>query len=272
MPENLTGRVTIRDADNNITLALDGEEGVIYLGGNPRDGKLSIIGDNGREITQVAATGEIFVGNNGRDGFVHVRNDAGRIRASLWGKGGELRLRNNSEEVTIALNGEDGIMYLGGHGRSGILSVVDRHGRETISIQAQDGYIAVGNNGRDGVIDVRNGAGNPMISLNGNSGDISLQGEIRIKDWSISTPDYVFAENYQLRQLSDLEHYISVHGHLPEVPSADEFGREGVNIGALCMLLLKKVEEMTLYLLQQERTILEQRARLSKLEQQQVAS
>jgi hypothetical protein len=88
-----------------------------------------------------------------------------------------------------------------------------------------------------------------------------------IKDWTISVPDYVFAADYNLRRLDELAAYIGEHRHLPEIPSAEEVARKGVNVGEFCMLLLKKVEEMSLYAIQQEGVIRQQSTRLASLEQ-----
>lgn len=62
-------------------------------------------------------------------------------------------------------------------------------------------------------------------------------------------PDYVFEEGYKLRTLEEVKKYIDENKHLPEVPSAKEMEKTGVSVGEMNMLLLKKVEELTLYLL-----------------------
>ncbi len=68
-------------------------------------------------------------------------------------------------------------------------------------------------------------------------------------DWS----DFVFSKNYKLRSLSDLEHYIEANKHLPDIPSAATVEKEGIELGKMNALLLQKVEEMTLYILQLEK-------------------
>jgi len=74
-------------------------------------------------------------------------------------------------------------------------------------------------------------------------------------------PDYVFDTNYELMPLADLKSYITINHHLPNIPSAAEYGETGVDLGELNRLLLEKTEELTLYILQLEE-------RLSKLEKQ----
>jgi hypothetical protein len=65
-------------------------------------------------------------------------------------------------------------------------------------------------------------------------------------------PDYVFNPNYKLLTLEELRSYISTNKHLPNVPSANEFAETGVDLGELNRVLLEKVEELTLYILQLE--------------------
>ncbi|WP_442845055.1 interleukin-like EMT inducer domain-containing protein [Leeuwenhoekiella sp. H156] len=75
--------------------------------------------------------------------------------------------------------------------------------------------------------------------------------EVRV-DLSVPAPDYVFKDSYQLLSLEELEKYIRDNKHLPEVPSAVQFENEGISVGTMNMLLLKKVEELTLYIIKQE--------------------
>lgn len=83
-------------------------------------------------------------------------------------------------------------------------------------------------------------------------------GEIYAKKVNVtlsSFPDYVFLPNYKLLPLRELENYIALHGHLPEVPSAEEVEKEGADLGELNKILLKKIEEMTLHLIRLEKEI-----------------
>ena len=72
---------------------------------------------------------------------------------------------------------------------------------------------------------------------------------------TLNVPDYVFAPDYKLRPLSEVRTYVEKERHLPDIPSAQEIKEQGVNLSALQMQLLKKVEELTLYAVAQEKTI-----------------
>lgn len=74
--------------------------------------------------------------------------------------------------------------------------------------------------------------------------------EIRVtmdsNDWS----DYVFADNYKLKSLAEVEKFIKRNKHLPDVPSAKSLEKTGLNLGEMQSTLLKKIEELTLYMIE----------------------
>lgn len=81
-------------------------------------------------------------------------------------------------------------------------------------------------------------------------------------DW----PDYVFKEDYNLRPLKEVEAFVKENNHLPEVPSAAEVHENGIMLGEMNAKLLKKMEEMTLYMIQQADQIEQLQQRLGALE------
>lgn len=92
--------------------------------------------------------------------------------------------------------------------------------------------------------------------------------EVKV-DLSVLGPDYVFETSYKLPSLEELNDYIKLNKHLPEVPSACAMEENGVKLGEMNMLLLKKVEELTLYNIQQNERIKIFEERLRRLEQRQ---
>jgi hypothetical protein len=71
----------------------------------------------------------------------------------------------------------------------------------------------------------------------------------------IGWPDYVFNPTYNLKPLSEVKAYIVENHHLPEMPSEKEVADKGVDLGEINKLLTKKVEELTLYLIDQQKQI-----------------
>ena len=88
------------------------------------------------------------------------------------------------------------------------------------------------------------------LAVNGKIGAKEVQIEITSGTW----PDYVFDEAYPLMPLSDLDRFVKQQGHLPDVPAqADVAQAGGVKVGEMNTVLLKKVEELTLYVLELKR-------------------
>lgn len=96
---------------------------------------------------------------------------------------------------------------------------------------------------------------------------LDVNGTIRANEILVETTgaDFVFADNYRLRPLSEVEAFISENKHLPEIQSAQEMQENGVSVSKLQTQLLQKIEELTLYLIQQEETIQELRQEVEQL-------
>ncbi|QKJ31066.1 hypothetical protein HQ865_15320 [Mucilaginibacter mali] len=97
---------------------------------------------------------------------------------------------------------------------------------------------------------------------------ISSNGVVYAKELNIQTsifPDYVFKKDYRLMSLPELRAYIDKNKHLPEIPSAHEAEENGVNLGEMNKLLLKKVEELTLYLIEKDKEVNDQKKINQKL-------
>ncbi|PWG77875.1 hypothetical protein DDR33_25200, partial [Pararcticibacter amylolyticus] len=86
-----------------------------------------------------------------------------------------------------------------------------------------------------------------------------------IKVETANWPDYVFTPQFQRRPLAELERFVLENNHLPEIPSAREVNDNGISLGEMNAKLLKKIEELTLYLIDQNKTIQEQGRRLDIL-------
>lgn len=89
--------------------------------------------------------------------------------------------------------------------------------------------------------------------------------KIKVKQ-SGSWPDYVFHNNYPLPPLAEIEKYIQQHNHLPDVPSAIEVEKNGLDLGDNQAVLLRKIEEITLYLIEQNKEMEKQEKKLQKQE------
>ncbi len=92
-----------------------------------------------------------------------------------------------------------------------------------------------------------------------------LAEEVRVQSvdqWS----DYVFEPDYKLRSLPEVASYIETHRHLPDIPSAAEVARDGIGLVDMQAKLLAKIEELTLHMIEQHRTIETLQRKLADLE------
>ncbi|SFZ93274.1 hypothetical protein SAMN05216324_1053 [Chryseobacterium limigenitum] len=74
--------------------------------------------------------------------------------------------------------------------------------------------------------------------------------------------------DYKLNSLEEVEQHIQEKGHLPNIPSADEVVKNGINLGEMDAKLLEKIEELTLYSIEQNKQIKSQSEKIEKLEKQ----
>jgi len=79
-------------------------------------------------------------------------------------------------------------------------------------------------------------------------------------------PDFVFKPSYRLMPLNQVEEYVKSNNHLPDVPSATEVSKNGMSIGEMQNKLLQKIEELTLYVIEQQKTNNQQSAKIEELE------
>jgi len=101
-------------------------------------------------------------------------------------------------------------------------------------------------------------AGNVGIGTTSPKAKLAVEGAILAKEvkvkTDISVPDYVFEPDHKLSTLAEIEAYVKQHKHLPEIPSAKDIEQDGLNLAEMNLLLLKKVEELTLYIIDLNRT------------------
>ncbi len=120
------------------------------------------------------------------------------------------------------------------------------------------------------------GSDKMLIAENGNVGigttnpdsKLAVNGTIHAKEVRVDLsgwPDYVFEPTYNLKPLSEIEAYIKENKHLPEVPAASEVEKNGLQLGEMNKLLMRKVEELTLHMIEQQKMIETQNREIEKL-------
>lgn len=128
------------------------------------------------------------------------------------------------------------------------------------------------NDGTDILERVRiNEKGYVGIGTSSPGAELAVAGSILAHEVIITTdvntyPDYVFGKDYDLMPLVDLRTFIEVNCHLPGVPTAEEAAKEGIKVAEMNKVLLKKIEELTLYILQTNRELDKMKLQMSELE------
>ncbi|WP_077413885.1 cell wall anchor protein [Chryseobacterium sp. JV274] len=98
-----------------------------------------------------------------------------------------------------------------------------------------------------------------------------FDGKIKAKEVEVKAnvwADYVFKKEYHLRSLEDVEKHINEKGHLPNIPTAQEVLENGINVAEMNSKLLEKIEELTLYSIEQNKKLQQQSQKIEILEKQ----
>ncbi len=103
-------------------------------------------------------------------------------------------------------------------------------------------------------------SGTTRLHIDNGTGKVSVMGNLESKKVKVtatpgSFPDYVFKPDYSLMPIDQLANYINKNGHLPNIPKASDVEANGQDLGLIQQKLLEKIEELTLYMIEQEKKI-----------------
>jgi len=121
------------------------------------------------------------------------------------------------------------------------------------------------NYGNDLVID---GAGNVGVGTLTPDAKLSVAGNIQSREVKVTVnagADFVFAKEYNLKPLTEIEKYIDLNKHLPGIASAEEMKSNGLELGEMNIKLLQKIEELTLHLIEKDKEIAELKTLYKKI-------
>ncbi len=185
--------------------------------------------------------------------------------------------------VGIGISNPSQILHIHQGGYAGMRTTTNLTGstiNDGVNFGYDDSYGAyIWNRENSPIIFSANNTEKVRVTENGNVGigtptpdaKLTVKGNIHTNEVKVDllgaiAPDYVFEKDYDLMSLEETKAYIDANKHLPEVPSAKEMEKNGVQLGEMNMLLLKKVEELTLYMIKVDAKNAEYEMRIKALE------
>jgi hypothetical protein len=223
-------------------------------------------------------TGYVGIGTTSPANLLHI--DAGNLRQgiSVFGDGGA----EAYSDIMYSIKNRDNIPVGGpvawwmSYRKDGYFS--GNTGAFTLEFFADrkgGGYFAplsFKSNGDVVLVSPRNAqTGNVGIGTISPSEKLSVNGKIRAQEIKVEIsnwPDYVFKKDYELLSLEETERFINKHGYLPDVPKASEVEANGISLGEMNKVLLKKIEEVTLHLIEKDKVLKQVIERLEKSEKE----
>jgi hypothetical protein len=252
MNNNVSGSLSVTFGKNNISSAF-GQFTIgqycLNLTGNTTGWNLTeplfVVGNGSPGVLSNALT----MLKNGNTGF-GISNPVDRVSI-----GGTLRMNNNN-------------IYLSGDANHGLGYYAVYTGTGNYASYTVDGPVLYGYKG--GALGT-NQAGNKNIALswlaNGNVGigtsnpgsyRLAIEGKAGAREFVVtnaSWADFVFESDFNLKPLNEIKKYIEANKHLPEIPTAVEIEKNGLNVGEIQAKQMQKIEELTLYIIQQNERI-----------------
>lgn len=204
--------------------------------------RLDVIDGGAREVLSIKNGGDIGIGTITPSRKLDVIGD---VRASGFFQSDAYR-----NEATDAMLHYTNNMISLGSGNSAQLVRVYSGGLERMRVTT-DGDIGIGTTD----------PGSYKLAVEGKIGARS----IKVTSASVWA-DYVFAPEYNLMSLPEVESYIKKHNHLPNIPSAKEVEEEGFELEKMDALLLEKIEELTLHIIEQNKKLEAQAQKIEELQ------
>ncbi len=259
----------------------------VMIGGFSNLPTLLVIGSSG-----MGTTGQVGIGNTGLPlAKLHLRADEGEDAAIF------IQPYNWLDNQLAYLRLGDGFHGISANERDGLFFNTSSY------YNFNEGYLKIGKDARTGYVlvcadddgtarwapvelpdpspwtsletgDIYFNGGNSKVgigTINNTSFALAVQGSIITDEVMVRVQeewyDFVLKPDYKLMPLNQLSEFISQHHHLPDVPSEDEVTENGFGLAEMNGILLKKVEELTLYILEQQKVLETQREELNMIKE-----
>ena len=249
-----SGKLHIVDTNVNIRTSEGSSNGwsknSLTVEGNP-DSKYSTL-----KITSghaaVSDKGLLNVDRSGKS-YLYVRMD-GNVGIGTLTPGATLQIGGGSGSLHVG--GNTGLLLKPSIGDRALMELHSPDGANRLVFQSLSGASYLASLDAKPLL-LQNSGGNVGIGTNNPTQKLSVNGTIQAKEIIVNTgwSDFVFDNNYKLRPLTELEQFVKTNKHLPEIPSQQQVEKNGVQLGDISSKLLMKIEELTLYIIEQNKKI-----------------
>lgn len=241
------------------------------------------LGVGGNALTAVSTGGSFSVGHSESSGFNFINKnlamDGSRIQASsgtfLSYSAARLLLNpfGGNVAINVGTNSFNSNLFVAKSATTNDGSAVFKgttHFSHFHYSTNEDTYIRGGKDGSNIILSDVEAGGKVGIGVYPSTYKLEVNGTTRSKEVIVETgwADYVFEEDYQLPKLSEVEDFIKTNKHLPDVPSALEIQKNGAKLAQLTTIMMQKIEELTLYSIEQDKKIEKLQNDLVKLQNQ----
>lgn len=211
------------------------------------------------------ATGNVAIGTASPNKLLHVAGTARLANLAVFqqGTGSNPELISDGGSV-LRVKGQLGTII-------GKLNVNHDYNNESVAISNGNSRTNIASfyNSSDASVMTVTNTGNVGIGITAPTEKLAVNGTVltkKVKVTATGWPDYVFHPSYRLMPLDQLENFIKVNHHLPEIISAAEVEANGLDLGDNQAALLKKIEELTLYVIDLKKSLDEQGKKIKALE------
>lgn len=229
--------------DGTISMLLDGNEihsnqHLILGSAYSRDITFNNVDANGSdELMIIKGNGRVGIGTNSPSVGFELKGSGSQWLYVNHDNVGGLRVASSDADrlnVLYRNKSNDLVTLRAGHDHGEIAFIAGGTASERMRINA-DGSVGIG-------------------TLTTGTHKLAVEGSIGAREVTIEAtvwPDFVFEEDYDLKSLEEVSAFVSENGHLPDVPSAQQVEENGVDLGSMSEVLLQKIEELTLYMIDQ---------------------
>ncbi len=255
---NLNGDLMTIRSSGNVGIGTTSPSEKLEVNGNIRitDNKSFLFGNSG------TASASIKLGSDDVLRFYNSDNEE-KINFPVGGGDSSIVLQPNSGFVGIGTTTPTDKLHVAGNIRSESKFVITGIGalnRDSYDMKLWSVgklILSSGQNNQNLIID---NSGNIGIGTSSPDAKLSVKGNIHTNEVKVDllgavAPDYVFFKDYDLKSLKVVEDYIATEGHLPNIPSAEQMEEDGIQLKEMNLKLLEKIEELTLYTINQEKRI-----------------